>query len=402
MLFISTNSDNSAYGHGCCSKCFLHDLSLFKDYPFCSCSAYGHRALAAAVSAVFSLHSLPTRTTSIVSRERVKFNKVSLLYRNVSSGANAVSIRAQVSTKSPAKAEKVSKKQDEGVVVNKYRPEEPYIGKCLLNTKITGDDAPEEIWHIVISTDGEIPYREGQSIGVIPDGIDENGKPHKLSLYSIASSALGDFGNSKTVSLCVKRVVYTNEQGQIVKGVSSNFLCDLKPGAEVMLTGPVGTEMLMPKDPNATIIMLATGTGIAPFRSFLWKMFFEKHNDYKFNGLAWLFFGVTTSSSLLYKKEFEKMKEKNPDNFRVDFAVSGEQTNEKGEKMYVQTRMAQYAEELWDLLKKDNTYVYMSGNKAMEKGIDEIMVSLAAKDGIDWLEYRKSLKKGEQWNVEVY
>lgn len=47
---------------------------------------------------------------------------------------------------------------------------------------------------------GEVPYREGQSIGVIPDGVDKNGKPHKLRLYSIASSAIGDFGDSKTVS----------------------------------------------------------------------------------------------------------------------------------------------------------------------------------------------------------
>lgn len=123
------------------------------------------------------------------------------------------------------------------------------------------------------------------------------------------------------------------------------------------------------------------------------------------------------------------MKEKNPDNFRLDFAVSREQTNEKGEKMYIQTRMAEYAEELWELLKKDNTFVYMCGLKGMEKGIDDIMVSLAAKDGkdihfitylfrslsecfktvfvwvgtgIDWLEYKKQLKRSEQWNVEVY
>lgn len=75
------------------------------------------------------------------------------------------------------------------------------------------------------------------------------------------------------------------------------------------------------------------------------------------------------------------MKEKYPENFRLDFAVSREQTNEKGEKMYIQTRMAQYAEELWELLKKDSTYVYMCGLKGMEKGIDDIMVSLAAKDG---------------------
>lgn len=83
----------------------------------------------------------------------------------------------------------------------------------------------------------------------------------------------------------------------------------------------------------------------------------------------------------LMRQEFEKMKEKAPDNFRLDFAVSREQTNEKGEKMYIQTRMAQYAEELWELLKKDNTYVYMCGLKGMEKGIDDIMLSLAAKDG---------------------
>lgn len=314
------------------------------------------------------------------------------------------SVKAQVTTEAPAatKVVKISKKNDEGVVVNKYKPKTPYTGRVLLNTKITGDDAPGETWHMVFSTEGELPYREGQSIGIIPVGVDKNGKPHKLRLYSIASSALGDFGDSKTVSLCVKRLVYTNDQGEVVKGVCSNFLCDLKPGQEVTITGPVGKEMLMPKDPNANIIMLATGTGIAPFRGYLWKMFFEKYDDYKFNGLAWLFLGVPTSSSLLYKEEFEKMKEKSPDKFRVDFAVSREQTNEKGEKMYIQTRMGQYAAELWELFKKENTYVYMCGLKGMEKGIDDIITSLAAAEDIDWTEYKRQMKKGERWNVEVY
>ncbi|CAL5188154.1 unnamed protein product [Lathyrus oleraceus] len=360
--------------------------------------------MAAAVTAAVSLPysnstSLPIRT-SIVAPERLVFKKVSL--NNVSISGRVGTIRAQVTTEAPAKVVKHSKKQDENIVVNKFKPKEPYVGRCLLNTKITGDDAPGETWHMVFSTEGEVPYREGQSIGIVPDGIDKNGKPHKLRLYSIASSAIGDFGDSKTVSLCVKRLVYTNDAGEVVKGVCSNFLCDLKPGSEVKITGPVGKEMLMPKDPNATVIMLGTGTGIAPFRSFLWKMFFEKHEDYQFNGLAWLFLGVPTSSSLLYKEEFEKMKEKAPENFRLDFAVSREQVNDKGEKMYIQTRMAQYAEELWELLKKDNTFVYMCGLKGMEKGIDDIMVSLAAKDGIDWIEYKRTLKKAEQWNVEVY
>ncbi|KAI8541158.1 hypothetical protein RHMOL_Rhmol08G0039900 [Rhododendron molle] len=361
---------------------FTYNITLYNclTYIFTSSlsiSLYSHfsiTTMAAAVSAAVSLPS--SKSTSLSTRASVINFKVSFPHRNVSSRGKVFSVRAQVTTEAPAKVEKVSKKMEEGVVVNKYRPKDPYIGKCLLNTKITGDDAPGETWHMVFTTEG-MPLNSS----FIPNGVDKNGKPHKLRLYSIASSALGDFGDSKTVSLCVKRLVYTNDQGEIVKGVCSNFLCDLKPGNDVKITGPVGKEMLMPIDPTATVIMLATGTGIAPFRSFLWKMFFEKHEDYK---------------------EFEKMKEKAPDNFRLDFAVSREQTNEKGEKMYIQTRMAQYAEELWELLKKDNTYVYMCGLKGMEKGIDDIMLSLAAKDGIDWIDYKKQLKKGGQWNVEVY
>uniref|UniRef100_A0A7N1A0Y5 Ferredoxin--NADP reductase, chloroplastic n=1 Tax=Kalanchoe fedtschenkoi TaxID=63787 RepID=A0A7N1A0Y5_KALFE len=362
---------------------------------------------ATAVNAAVSLPATKSsnlRSNATVFPEKVSFSKGLVCSRNVRGGGKVLSIRA-VSTEAeatPAIAPKAHKKNEEGVIVNKFKPKDPYVGKCLLNSKITADDAPGETWHMVFSTEGEVPYREGQSIGIIADGVDKNGKPHKLRLYSIASSALGDFGDSKTVSLCVKRLIYTNEQGETVKGVCSNFLCDLKPGADVKITGPVGKEMLMPVDPNATVIMLATGTGIAPFRSFLWKMFFEKHEDYKFNGLAWLFLGVPTSSSLLYKDEFTKMQERAPENFKVDYAISREQANEAGEKMYIQTRMAQYAEELWELLKKDNTFVYMCGLKGMEKGIDDIMAGLAARDGIDWVEHKRTLKKAEQWNVEVY
>ncbi|KAM7503666.1 hypothetical protein LguiB_002570 [Lonicera macranthoides] len=99
-----------------------------------------------------------------------------------------VFIRAQVTTKAPAKVEKILKKMEEVVVVNIFKPKNPYIGMCFLNTKITGDDAPGETWHMVFSTEGEVLYREGQSIGVIPDGIDKNESLTRL--YSIASSAL--------------------------------------------------------------------------------------------------------------------------------------------------------------------------------------------------------------------
>ncbi len=117
-------------------------------------------------------------------------------------------------------------------------------------------------------------YLEGQSIGIIPDGTDKNGKPHKIRLYSIASTRHGDNLDDKTVSVSVRKLEYKSpETGEQVFGVCSTFLTGLQPGDDVKITGPVGKEMLLPDDEDATIIMMATGTGIAPFRAYLWRMF---------------------------------------------------------------------------------------------------------------------------------
>mmetsp|Transcript_6038 Transcript_6038/g.10855 ORF Transcript_6038/g.10855 Transcript_6038/m.10855 type:complete len:336 (+) Transcript_6038:264-1271(+) len=289
------------------------------------------------------------------------------------------------------------------IPLNLFRPNAPYIGTCVYNQLIVGKGAPGETNHVIINTDGNVPYLEGQSIGVIPPGVDKVGKPNKVRLYSIASTRHGDFGDDKTIGLCVKRLVYTDpETGKEVRGVCSNFICDLKPGDSVALSGPVGTAMLMPADPNATIIMMATGTGIAPFRSFLRRAFAENNPDYKFTGLMWLFLGVPTSSSLLYQEEFEEMKAKFPKNLRLDWAISREQTDSAGNKMYIQTRMQQYAEEIAALFKKPNTYVYMCGLKGMEPGIDELMTEIFAREGINWVDYRKQMKKDKRWEVETY
>jgi len=215
----------------------------------------------------------------------------------------------------PQNTAKIDNIDEKGQVPNNtFKPKEPFKGKVISNTTLTGPDAGE-VCHVVFEHEGKLPYAEGQSIGIIADGAQENGKPHKLRLYSIASSAPGDYGDGNTVSLCVKRLIYNDDEGKEVKGVCSNYICDLKEGTDVQITGPVGKALLLPKDPNATVIMLATGTGIAPFRSFLWRFFFEKHDDYKFDGKAWVFMGVPTTSALLYDNEFKKMKELAGDKF---------------------------------------------------------------------------------------
>jgi len=304
----------------------------------------------------------------------------------------------------PATEKKSKKKAEDDIPVNIYRPKNPYIGKCMSNEELVAEGGVGTVRHLKFDiSGGDLRYVEGQSIGIIPPGVDNQGKPHKLRLYSIASTRHGDDVDDKTVSLCVRQLEYKHpESGETVYGVCSTHLCNLEVGADVAITGPVGKEMLLPHDEDATIIMIATGTGIAPFRAFLWRMFKEQHEDYKFKGLAWLFFGIPFTANILYRQELEELQRQFPDNFRLTCAISREEKNPEGGKMYIQDRIKEKADDLWPLIQKPNTHTYICGLKGMEDGIDQGMSAAAGKFGVDWSEYQKQLKKEHRWHVEMY
>ncbi|CCI37209.1 MAG: ferredoxin--NADP reductase [Microcystis sp.] len=295
-------------------------------------------------------------------------------------------------------------KEKTDIPVNIYRPNQPFIGKCIENYALVDEGGIGIVQHVTFDLSGsDLRYLEGQSIGIIPPGTDANGKPHKLRLYSIASTRHGDKLDDKTVSLCVRQLEYQHpETKETVYGVCSTHLCNVEVGADVAITGPVGKEMLLPGDEDATIIMMATGTGIAPFRAFLWRMFKEQHEDYKFKGLAWLIFGVPKTANILYQEELEKIAAEFPDNFRLTYAISREQQNPQGGRMYIQHRVAEHADEIWNLLQSPKTHAYMCGLKGMEDGIDDAISGAAAKNGTDWSVYQKQLKKEHRWHVETY
>merc|ERR550514_1720103 len=337
-------------------------------------------------------------------------------------------------------AEALAKKKNVKIVdgrevpFNIFSKKEPPIAKVIKNDKYpqtitenTGDPNWETV-HVTFDHGGKYPYLEGMSLGLVSPGPDKNGKtPAALRLYSITSSAVGDDQTSNTVSLCLKRVVevdgkFANREvgedkkdlagthypeNKVYRGVCSNYICDLKVGDEVLITGPVGTEMLLPEDPDSVIIMLATGTGIAPMRSYLRLLFNDKagaapDGSRKFKGLAWLFMGVPYMKSMLYDDENQDYKKNYPDQYRYEYAISREQTNEKGQKMYIQTKVAEYAQEVWDLLQFPKTHVYMCGLKGMESGMAEALGPIAESKGMVWADLVKQWKKEDRWHVEVY
>lgn len=294
---------------------------------------------------------------------------------------------------------------DGNLPLNFSKPQAPAKATVLGRAKLITDDAPGDIEHVILKLPTGFHYVEGQSLSVIPPGVDpKNGRKNKPRLYSIASTRYGDLLDGNTISLCVRRAEFIDPDGTkdpAKQGVCSNFLCDVKAGDEVDVAGPVGKTMLLPEDPDKDIIMIATGTGIAPFRGFLHRLFMENTlAKHRFGGNAWLVLGVPVSGGLLYKEEFDCMQ-RTSSQLRIDYAISREMTNSDGGKLYVQHVIAQNGKELFDRLDA-GAHVYFCGLKGMMPNILDTLEQVAESQGCVWSEKLSELKKNNQWHVEVY
>jgi len=181
--------------------------------------------------------------------------------------------------------------------VNLYSREMPAKARVAGNYRLTGDEAESDIHHIVLDF-GALPFPvlEGQSIGVIPPGVDDKGRPHHVRLYSVSSSRDGERHGYNNLSLTVKRTRH-KEGDSVIQGLASNYICDRSKNDEVLVTGPFGNTFLMPNHPEANIIMICTGTGAAPFRAMTEH---RRRSMPDAPGKLMLFFGARNPAELPY------------------------------------------------------------------------------------------------------
>jgi ferredoxin--NADP+ reductase len=276
----------------------------------------------------------------------------------------------------------------------------PGTATLIENRRLTGEASPNDVRHLVLDLSGtDLHYVAGQSLGILPPGETPEGKPHKLRLYSIASPACGDDGAGKTATLCVKRSLWPLDDGTMFRGVCSNYLSDLPVGSTLTITGPVGKAFVLPDDPKANFIFLATGTGIAPFRGFL-KTLYQAPQTWQ--GTAHLFFGAQYTSDYLYETELSELAAKAPDTFSLVTAFSREETTPDGQRCYIQHKVAQQGPAMAALVQQPSTYVYICGLKGMEHGIIEAFATACTAQGVDWTSQFEAMKAQKRWHVEVY
>ena len=269
--------------------------------------------------------------------------------------------------------------------VNLFNRSKPAKAMVQGNFRLTDADAENDVRHIILSLGDQVfPVLEGQSIGVVVPGVGENGRPHEIRLYSIASARDGEKPNSNNIALTVKREP---------KGLASNYLCDLPKGAEIEITGPFGATFLLPNDPQANIIMICTGTGSAPFRGFTER---RRRTMPDVTGKLHLYFGARRPEELPYFGPLNKV----PESLMVkEFCysrVAGQS------KEYVQDRMRQRSEHIVPMLRDAKTHIYICGLKGMETGVDEALADICRTAGLEWSTIKPDMRASGRYHVETY
>ncbi|MCB1191194.1 MAG: ferredoxin-NADP reductase [Leptospiraceae bacterium] len=302
--------------------------------------------------------------------------------------------------------------------VNLFKKSSPYKGKVLKNEKLTPDigkgkrpskEGASDINRISIEIDHkQLPYVIGQSLGIIPPGIDpEKAKKggentgYTVRLYSIASPTYSIGMKEDSVEFIIKRDNTYDEAGRAIhKGVASNYMCDLKQGDEVDITGPSGKTFLLPNsDFDGNIFFCATGTGIAPFYGMTVELL--EHKLIQFTGNLYLIYGAPYSDEIVLREEFETLA-KNHSNFHFITAISREEKNPfDGGKMYISHRVRELGNKIKESLENNGRVYICGGPKGMEKGVIEELQKIVGDTG-DNKEYQNKLKSSNQLFVETY
>lgn len=290
----------------------------------------------------------------------------------------------------------------------------PVIGRVVTNRLCMKGKSASFVRHVEVDV-SDTPlagsFLAGQSFGVIPPGVDEHGKPHKVRLFSVASPSFGEDGAGKVVATTVKRLIdeYRPESADrsdkrdpdnhaLYLGICSNYICDLREGDEVAVTGPNGKRFLLPATPEQhDYLFLATGTGIAPFRGMVYELL-EGPNG-PVDSRIDLVMGCPYETDLLYDEWFRALDDAHP-NFHYHTAISRERRPAGASGGYVHHLLADRLDAFRDLICSPRTLMYMCGLEGMQVGLYRVLGEAGLCDG--YLTVHEDLADVEpaSWNPE--
>jgi len=275
-----------------------------------------------------------------------------------------------------------------------------FEARVLETLRITAETHREEVRHISLQVElPDFDFEGYETVGVLMMGPHGVGSPQLLRLYAIAGSTKGFGAELPEIELCVRRCFYIDEfNGEEYPGVVSSALCDLEAGDRVLLTGPYGTAFPLPDDPESDLIMIGQGTGIAPFRTLV-KRLYEVEPEW--TGRVRLFHGARTGLELLYRNDLNQDLGLYMDRETFWAIEALSPRPHFRDPAALDRALLDNADEVLELIQNDKTHVYVAGlrqiNAQLDRAFADILDSREA-----WLTRKHSMQAAGRWHEMLY
>lgn len=273
----------------------------------------------------------------------------------------------------------------------------PQTATLVASRRITPAESPEEVRRLQFTTsDAGLDARVGQCLRVLAPG--QFGQRWHERLYSIAELDHSDPQRTGFAFLVRRCHAIDEFSGERYDGVASNFLCDLPVGGQIHFAGPVGHPFPIPDDRGAGLLMIGMGTGIAPFRGLVRRIYDELGG---WQGPVRLFYGARSGLEMLY------MNEENADlalyydqpTFQAFRAVSPKP--HFGAPPALDRALLDHAAEVWAMLEDERTQLFIAGPQALLAQVDKALTQ-AAGSAERWTELRTQIKNAGRWHEVLY
>ena len=219
-------------------------------------------------------------------------------------------------------------------------------------------------------------------------------RPLTPRLYSISSSP-AEVGEEVHLTVGVVRFEH---EGRARSGAASSFLADrVEEDGAVRVFVEHNDNFRLPNDMTKPIIMVGSGTGVAPFRAFMQQRVADEAS-----GKNWLIFGNPHfASDFLYQTEWQQFA-KEGFLHKYDFAWSRDQEK----KIYVQDKIHENSTALWQWL-QEGAYFYVCGDASkMAKDVEQALLEVIAKEGNlspdEAEDYLNELREEKRYQRDVY
>lgn len=272
--------------------------------------------------------------------------------------------------------------------------------RVLRSERLTEAASRDEVRELSIEIQNpEFDAKVGQNIGVLAPGLEEMGQAHHFRLYSIADVPRRATNGNLILSICVRRCSYIDPfSGEAYPGVASNYLCDLRDGDAVTITGPYERAFELPGNYDPNLILIGAGTGIAPFRAFVKHIYNERPD---FQGHVWMFHGSQTGLDRLYRNDQKNDFAMYYD--RETFEAFDALAKRPGWSELSDWGAAMHARggRLREMLMDSQTWVYVAGLEKVFVELDKVLSEVMHSQQ-EWLELKDKLIAEGRWNELLY